>query len=71
MAAIDVAQRQPISSELRGYSTAFFSPPGADGFFLGAQPAFAFALVDLNLVVVPLSRHVVDVLAARTDGALD
>jgi hypothetical protein len=48
-----------------------FSPASSDGFLLGAKPAFPFARVDLGLVVVALSRHVVDALAAGADVALD
>jgi len=48
-----------------------FSPTSTDGFLFGAEPAFPFALVDLGLVVVALSRHVVDALAAGADVALD
>src|SRR5215471_14541180 len=40
-----------------------FSPNSTGGFLFGADPAFPSALVDLGLVVVALSRHVVDALA--------
>ena len=48
-----------------------FSPTGTDGILLGAEPAFPFALVDLGVVVVALSRHVIDALARGVDVALD
>ena len=48
-----------------------FSPTSTDGFLFGAEPAFPFALVDLGLVIVALSGHVVDALAAGADVALD
>src|SRR5215471_8184552 len=48
-----------------------FSPARAEGFLLGAEPAFPFAQVDDGLVVVALSRHVVDALAAGADVALN
>jgi hypothetical protein len=41
-----------------------------NGFLFGAEPGFPFALVDLGLVVVALSGHVVDALAAGTDVTL-
>jgi len=43
-----------------------FSPTSTNGFLFGAEPAFPFALVDLGLVVVALSRHVVDALVTGT-----
>src|SRR5262249_30360067 len=48
-----------------------FSPTSINGFLLGTEPAFPSALVDLGLVVVALSRHMVDALAAGADVALD
>jgi hypothetical protein len=45
-----------------------FLPTSTNGFLFGAEPAFPFALVDLDLVV--LSEHVVDALAAGTDVTL-
>ena len=47
-----------------------FSPTSVNGFLFGAEPAFPYALGDLGLVVVALSRHVVDALAAGTDVTL-
>jgi hypothetical protein len=47
-----------------------FSLTSTNGFLFGAEPAFPFALVDLGLVVVALSRHVVDALAAGIDVTL-
>ena len=41
-----------------------FSPTSVNGFLFGAEPAFPYALVDLGLVIVALSGHVVDALAA-------
>src|SRR5262245_8932181 len=42
-----------------------------DGITFSAEPTLPFALVYDSLVVKPLSRHVVDVLALRVDIALD
>src|SRR5262245_18886123 len=47
------------------------SATGSEGFLLAAEPALPFAQVDSGLVVVVLSRHVVDALAAGADVALD
>ena len=48
-----------------------FSPTGTYGLLLAAEPALTLALINLGLVIVTLSRHVVDVLAFGVDVALD
>src|SRR5262245_21428459 len=48
-----------------------FLPASSDGFLLGAEPAFTLVLVDLRLVVVVLSRHVVGAFAFGVNVALD